>query len=99
MEVRLAVAFSRWLTGLRDERARDRVLARLRRFELGNLGDIKPVGHGVSEARIDHGPGYRLYFVMRANVVIILLCGGTKHTQAADIQAAKRLARELDNDR
>jgi putative addiction module killer protein len=95
MEVRLTAAFSRWLAELRDERAQDRIFARLRRFELGNLGDVKPVGEGVSEARIDHGPGYRLYFIKRGNVVLILLCGGTKQTQKADIAAAKNMTKEL----
>ena len=99
MEVRLSAAFSKWLGRLIDDRARDRILARLRRFELGNLGDVKPVGKGVSEARIDYGPGYRLYFVTRSDVVIILLCGGTKQTQEAYISTAKRMVKELGNDR
>jgi len=99
MDVQLTVPFSQWLSALREERAQDRILARLRRFQLGNLGDIKPVGQGVSEARIDYGPGYRLYFTMRAEVVIILLCGGTKRTQPSDIQMAKRMAKELNNER
>lgn len=98
MEVRLAAPFSKWLVGLRDGRARDKILARLRRFELGNLGDVKPIGQGLSEARIDHGPGYRLYFAQRADVVVILLCGGTKQTQVSDIRLAKHMAEELNND-
>jgi putative addiction module killer protein len=64
------------------------------RFELGNLGDVKAVGEGVSEARIDYGPGYRLYFVKRGAVLIVMLCGGDKRTQDADIKQAKKLAKE-----
>ena len=95
MEVRLTAAFSRWLGELRDHRAQDRIYARLRRFELGNLGDTKSVGEGVSEARIDYEPGYRLYFAKRGSVILILLCGGTKQTQRADIEAARNMAKEL----
>lgn len=94
-EVHLTVAFSGWLAELRDKQAYSRILARIRRIELGNLGDVKPVGEGVSEARIDYGPGYRLYLVRRGEVVIVLLCGGTKKTQPADIAEAKKMAKEL----
>jgi putative addiction module killer protein len=87
--------FSSWLDGLKDRRAQDRIVARLRRFEIGNLGDVKPVGHGVSEARIDYGPGYRLYFVQRGAVVVILLCGGTKQSQSADIATVRTMAKEF----
>lgn len=95
MEVRLSANFVQWLGRLRDQRARDRIVARLRRVELGNLGDVKRVGQGVSEARLDYGPGYRLYFVNRAGTLVILLCGGTKQTQPGDIETAKRMAKEL----
>ncbi|QPB24750.1 type II toxin-antitoxin system RelE/ParE family toxin [Rhizobium sp. 007] len=95
IEVRLTVVFSRWLEDLKDRRARDRVLARLRRFELENFGDAKPVGSGVSEARIDYGPGYRLYFVRQADVVVVMLCGGDKASQKRDIATAKAMAKEL----
>lgn len=78
----------------RSRRRRPHV-ARLRRLELGNLGDVKPVGEGVSEARIDYGPGYRLYFVKRGTVVIVMLCGGDKRSQDADIKRAKTLAKEV----
>ncbi|APO71559.1 addiction module killer protein (plasmid) [Rhizobium gallicum] len=95
IEVRLTVTFSRWLEDLKDRRARDRVLARLRRFELENFGDAKPVGSGVSEARIDYGPGYRLYFVRQADVVVVMLCCGDKASQKRDIATAKAMAKEL----
>ena len=95
IEVRLTPVFSDWLARLRDRSARSRVLARLRRVELGNPGDVKPVGEGVSELRIDHGPGYRLYYIQRGQVVVIMLCGGDKSTQAADIAKAKTMAKEF----
>ena len=95
IEVRMTVAFMRWFEDLKDQRARDRVVARLRRFELENFGDVKPVGEGVSEARIDYGPGYRLYFVKQAMVTVVMLCAGDKASQKRDIAAAKAMAREL----
>ena len=88
-------AYARWRDGLRDIRARARVLARVERLATGNPGDVKPVGEGVSELRIDYGPGYRVYFTMRGRTVIILLAGGEKRTQASDIKTALRLARNL----
>jgi putative addiction module killer protein len=72
-----------------------RIAARIRRLELGNLGDVKPVGEGVSELRIDYGPGYRIYFVQQGNTLVILLCGGDKRTQNKDIRTAKQMAKEL----
>lgn len=87
--------FREWLAGLKDAQARARINARIRRAELGNLGDTKAIGGGVSEMRIDHGPGYRLYFSIRDQVFIVLLCGGDKRTQGTDIKRAQRLAREL----
>lgn len=95
LEVRQSPVFTDWLTKLKDRNAAARVVARLRRFELGNLGDVKAVGEGVSEARIDYGPGYRLYFVKRGAVVIVMLCGGDKRSQEADIRRAKSLAKEV----
>jgi putative addiction module killer protein len=95
IEIRKTEAYARWLDGLRDIRARARVLARVERLAAGNPGDVKPVGEGVSELRIDYGPDYRVYFTMRGRVVIILLAGGEKHTQATDIKTALRLARNL----
>jgi putative addiction module killer protein len=95
IEIRKTEAYAQWLDGLRDIRARARVLARVERLATGNPGDVKPVGEGVSELRIDYGPGYRVYFTMRGRTVIILLAGGEKRTQAADIKTALRLARNL----
>jgi putative addiction module killer protein len=89
-------AFADWLDGLRDPRAKARILVRIDRMQDGNPGDVAPVGEGVSEARIHHGPGYRLYFVERGNALIILLCGGDKSSQARDIAMAKRLAKEIE---
>jgi putative addiction module killer protein len=84
--------FDRWLSGLRDRNAKARIEVRIRRLGLGNPGDVKPVGEGVSEMRIDYGPGYRVYFQQRGPVLIILLCGGDKKTQDKDIQTAKSIA-------
>jgi putative addiction module killer protein len=95
IEVRQTGVFTDWFDGLRDRRARDRILARIDRLSLGNPGDVKPVGEGVSELRIDYGPGYRLYFVQRGKTVVVLLCGGDKRTQARDIKRAIEMAREV----
>jgi putative addiction module killer protein len=86
--------FDAWLGGLRDDRARARIAMRLVRMEGDAFGDVKPVGDGVSEARIDYGPGYRLYFIQRGAMLILLLCGGDKAHQQRDIKEAKRLAKE-----
>ena len=95
IEIRKTAEFAQWLDGLRDMKARARVQARLDRMAEGNPGDIKPVGEGVSELRIDFGPGYRVYFKSRGHEIIILLAGGDKKTQANDIKVALRLARNL----
>ncbi len=87
--------FDAWLKSLRDTLAKSRILARLRYAELGNLGDVKPVGEGVSEMRIDVGAGYRVYFTMRGREIIFLLTGGNKSTQDKDIKRAKEMAQEL----
>lgn len=92
IEVRQTSRFTTWLAGLRDQRARARILKRLDRARAGNLGDVAPVGEGVSEMRIFYGPGYRIYFVQRGEALIVLLCGGDKSTQDADIADAKELA-------
>ena len=94
-EIRKSADFAAWLDGLRDVRGRARVQARIERLAAGNPGDVKPVGQGVSELRIDFGPGYRVYFVRKGQTVIVLLAGGDKATQAADIKTALRLARNL----
>ena len=95
IEVRQTEVFAAWLEGLKDERARAKISVRIRRLSLGNFGDVKPVGEGASELRIDYGPGYRLYFVRRGEAVIVLLCGGDKRTQADDIKTAKAMAKQL----
>ncbi len=95
MEVRQTDVFADWFAGLRDREARARITVRIRRLSLGNPGDVKPVGGGVSEMRIDYGPGYRVYFARRGEMVVILLCGGDKRTQDRDIAEAIALARSV----
>ena len=95
VEVRKTDVYVRWLDGLHDERARARVLARVERLLTGNAGDVRPIGEGVSELRIDYGPGYRVYFVRRGRALVILLAGGDKGSQKADIRRALTLARNL----
>jgi len=96
-EIRQTVVFGEWLDGLKDIRAIARIEVRLRRLSLGHLGDVKSLGDGVSELRIDYGPGYRLYFTRRGERVVILLCGGDKKRQSDDIARAKQLAKEADD--
>ncbi|TNH37544.1 type II toxin-antitoxin system RelE/ParE family toxin [Paracoccus haeundaensis] len=93
-EVIRSATFDRWLMGLRDRRAVARIAARLDRLASGNSGDAEPVGDGVSELRIHYGPGYRVYFLRRGPVLIVLLCGGDKSSQERDITQAKALAAE-----
>ena len=81
----------KWLTGLRDQKAIARIQIRIDRLALGNPGDVRPVGSGISEMRIDYGPGYRIYFSQRGSDIVILLCGGDKTTQKSDIENAKRV--------
>ncbi len=95
IDLRYTERFKDWVNGLRDRQARARILVRLERMAMGNLGDVKPVGEGVSEARITYGPGYRLYFVRRGDTLIVLLCGGDKSSQTTDIMTALKLAREF----
>ena len=95
LKVRRTEVYARWLDGLRDVRARARVLVRVERLVAGNPGDARPVGKGVSELRIDYGPGYRGYFKRRGRTVVVLLAGGDKRSQSADIETALRLARNL----
>lgn len=95
LEIRKTEIFVRWLDGLRDIRARARVQARIERLAGDNPGDVQPVGEGVSEMRIDYGPGYRVYFKRVGREIVILLAGGDKRTQSADIKTALRLARSL----
>ncbi|MCE9662526.1 type II toxin-antitoxin system RelE/ParE family toxin [Halomonas sp. M5N1S17] len=84
--------FDRWLRSLRDTSARARIVARVKRLSQGNPGDVKPVGEGVSEMRIPYGPGYRVYYIARGPIVIVLLCGGDKSSQSRDIEQAKAIA-------
>lgn len=95
-EIRQTAIFASWLTARRDERAKARIAERLHRFGAGNPGDIKSVGDGVTEMRIDYGPGYRVYYTRRGSVVVILLCGGDKRGQQRDIRRAKALAAEIE---
>ena len=95
IEVRQTEVFSRWIAELDDDRARARIEARIYRLSLGNPGDVKPVGEGVSELRIDYGPGYRVYLAQIGKTLVILLCGGDKRSQSKDIKTAKALARQL----
>jgi putative addiction module killer protein len=95
LEIRKTEVFGHWLDGLRDVRARARVQVRIERLAAGNPGDVQPVREGVSEMRIDYGPGYRVYFKRMGREIVILLVGGDKRTQSADIERALRLARNL----
>ncbi|MCQ2101972.1 MAG: type II toxin-antitoxin system RelE/ParE family toxin [Fibrobacter sp.] len=90
--------FSKWYADLKDNQAKQRIFSRLLRVELGNLGDVKNIGDGISEMRFDVGPGYRLYYAIRGQVVIILLCGGDKSTQRRDIEKAKEMWRAIQNE-
>ncbi len=93
IEIRQTNTYSEWFASLRDRQTRARIDIRIRRLSLGNPGDVKAVGEGVSELRIDYGPGYRVYFVRRGQTVVILLAGGDKRTQDRDIKTALELAR------
>jgi len=95
IEIRQTKVYSKWFSKLRDRQARARINVRIRRLSLGNPGDVKPVGEGVSELRIDYGPGYRIYFIQQGSAVVILLAGGDKRKQSRDIQTAMELARNL----
>ena len=95
IEVRKTEVFSKWIDTLNDIRARARILVRIERLAAGNPGDVKPVGEGVSELRINYGPGYRVYYKKHGRQVVILLAGGDKRTQAKDIKTALRLAQNL----
>lgn len=95
IEIRQTAEYESWFEKLRDLQAKARILARIRRLSLGNLGDVKPVGEGVSELRITYGPGYRVYVRQHGDVLVILLVGGDKSSQKRDIERAKELARGL----
>lgn len=95
LEIRETQVYARWFSSLRNRQAKARIDTRIRRLSLGNPGDVKPVGCGVSELRIDYGPGYRVYFIQRGSAMIVLLVGGDKRTQTQDIKQALELAKEL----
>ena len=95
IEVRKTEVYAKWLDRLRDARARARVLVRVERLAARNPGDVRPVGEGVSELRIDYGPGYRVYFKEQSRTIVVLLAGGDKRSQSRDIETALRLARNL----
>jgi putative addiction module killer protein len=97
IETRQTPEFRKWLTRLRDRQAAARVQVRIDRLGLGLFGDVKPVGEGVSELRVDYGPGYRIYLIQRGGILIILLCGGDKRSQQSDIARAKTLAKEMND--
>lgn len=97
MEIRKTEIFSKWFDGLRDRRAKACIQARIDRVEMGNFGDVTPVGEGVSELRIFYGPGYRVYFIQQGSVVVILLSGGDKSTQTSDIARAKEIAKQIED--
>jgi putative addiction module killer protein len=95
LEIRKTEAFEQWFTNLRDAHATARINTRIRKLQLGNPGDVKPIGKGVSEMRIDYGPGYRIYYVSRGKELIILLAGGDKRSQRRDIEKAQEMAQML----
>ena len=95
IEIRQTEVYRNWFADLKDRNAKARIDVRIRRISLGNFGDVKPVGQGISEIRIDLGPGYRVYFIQKEEIVIILLSGGDKSTQALDIKKAQTLARRI----
>lgn len=95
IEIRQTDVYARWLEKLRDRQAKARIAVRIRRLSLGNPGDVRPVGGGVSELRIDYGPGYRVYFLRQGATLVILLAGGDKSSQSQDIAEARNLARVL----
>nr|VFJ96729.1 MAG: putative addiction module killer protein [Candidatus Kentron sp. H]VFJ97869.1 MAG: putative addiction module killer protein [Candidatus Kentron sp. H]VFK03284.1 MAG: putative addiction module killer protein [Candidatus Kentron sp. H] len=97
LEIRKTEIFTKWFTGLKDRRAKARIQARIDSVEMGNFGDVAPVGEGVSELRIFYGSGYRVYFTRRGSVVVILLSGGDKSSQASDIVRAKEIARQIED--
>lgn len=94
-EIRQTSVFEDWLTGLKDAVSRAIIIRRIERVAAGNLGDVRPVGDGVSELRVDYGPGFRVYFVRRGETLIVLLCGGDKASQPRDIARARAMAQEV----
>jgi putative addiction module killer protein len=97
IEVRQTEVFANWFANLRDRKAKARVQVRIDRMEVGNFGDVAPVGEGISEMRIAYGLGYRVYFVQKGPIIVILLCGGDKSSQSSDIIKAKAIANQLED--
>ena len=97
IEVRQTEVFANWFKNLKDRKAKARVQVRIDRMEVGNFGDVAPVGQGVSEMRIAYGPGYRVYFVQKGPIIVILLCGGDNSSQSSDIIKAKAIANQLED--
>jgi putative addiction module killer protein len=94
-EVRKTDEFDRWLSGLRDQRALAKIVSRVERLGMGNPGDVEPVGEGISEMKIEYGPGYRVYYKRTSKTIMLILCGGDKATQEKDIKQAKEIAAQL----
>lgn len=99
MKVFSTEEYRSWLADLKDRKAKARILVRSDRMKTGNLGDVKQLGDGISEARVDYGPGYRIYFAQRHGALLLLVLGGTKSRQQADIEKAKRILRKKDEER
>ena len=97
MEIRQTSVYQKWISKLRDRKAVARIDIRIRRLSLGQFGDVKPIGEGLSELRVDYGPGYRVYYMQRGMTIVVLLCGGDKSSQDKDIKKAKILARMYDD--
>lgn len=97
IDIRQTVIFTRWFASLRDIRAKARITVRIRRLSLGQFGDVKSLGGGISELRIDYGPGYRIYIAQRGATLVLLLTGGDKSRQSADIERARDIARALES--
>jgi len=95
LKVQKTDEFDEWLSGLADPRAQAKIASRIERLGPGNPGDVKPVGEGISEMRVPHGPGYRVYFRQTGKTVVLLLCGGDKFTQEKDIKRSRQIAAEL----
>jgi putative addiction module killer protein len=96
MKIRQTTTYKKWFDGLRDRRAQKYIVSRIERLERGLIGDVKPIGEGVSELRLHYGPGYRIYLTQQGEEWVLLLCGGAKNDQARDIKIAKKLAQEIE---
>lgn len=94
-EVRKTDEFDKWLSALADQRAIAKIVSRIERLGLGNAGDVKPIGEGISEMRMTHGPGYRIYYKQTGKTIVLILCGGDKSTQDSDIKRAKEIAKQI----